>query len=474
MKKLRRLAQEPADKAKATQTARDRTQLLLVEYATAYDKAFRAAHPHRKNLLLTPRDDAGVPKLVCATLRPTQFAQAALYDYATAAAFVRDFVTYEPLDLPASPPTHLPSAATVIAWQAGDAFDMANLLCSALLGVGYDAYVVSGYAPRAITLADQSEVPLPRPEKAAAALEESSEPPAYHKYFVPPSKPLLSSFLQKREAETAGGDGGAEARTVAAATTAAARDADPTAESELLDALHGKRVHAWVLLLAGKRMLESSLFIEPTSGKIYPIDDSPYYAVESVWNAANYWVNLKEATRRASGLSYDLSDDAAWEAVLPKRVTDALDDDEEDELDDAALDVGRRLSVVASATDASDAISSAAAGHRHSCHHRRHYRCCCRRRHRCRHQRLQHLRSRRRRRRRRSPRRCRGAPRRTRGHPSRQSTRNASRRAGRTTASPLSTVTAGWRSSPPTRAKTASSSARCATTRSWPPRGGTR
>jgi len=32
--------------------------------------------------------------------------------------------------------------------QAGDTFDMSVILCSLLLGVGYNAYVVVGYAPQ--------------------------------------------------------------------------------------------------------------------------------------------------------------------------------------------------------------------------------------------------------------------------------------------------------------------------------------
>ena len=50
-------------------------------------------------------------------------------------------------------------------WQAGDCFDMAQLLCSLLLGVGYDAYVVSGYAKQTTTHCDQADLspvqPLP-------------------------------------------------------------------------------------------------------------------------------------------------------------------------------------------------------------------------------------------------------------------------------------------------------------------------
>ena len=37
-------------------------------------------------------------------------------------------------------------------------------------------------------------------------------------------------------------------------------------EAEELDDLKGQRVHAWVLVLAGKRMLEASLFLEPSTG----------------------------------------------------------------------------------------------------------------------------------------------------------------------------------------------------------------
>jgi hypothetical protein len=83
------------------------------------------------------------------------------------------------------------------------------------------------------------------------------------------------------------------------------------------------------MLLAGQRMLPQSLFIEPArprsrtcssccsccsfsssssaaasscassrehasraaqaTGAVYEIDKSPYYTIESLWNAANYW-----------------------------------------------------------------------------------------------------------------------------------------------------------------------------------------
>jgi hypothetical protein len=49
----------------------------------------------------------------------------------------------------------------VLAWQTADAFDASMVLCSLLLGAGYNAYVVMGYAPLAVTLNDLSQVDCP-------------------------------------------------------------------------------------------------------------------------------------------------------------------------------------------------------------------------------------------------------------------------------------------------------------------------
>ena len=45
--------------------------------------------------------------------------------------------------------------------QRGDAFDLATVLVSLLLGAGYNAFVVMGYAPLAVALNDQSADPCP-------------------------------------------------------------------------------------------------------------------------------------------------------------------------------------------------------------------------------------------------------------------------------------------------------------------------
>jgi len=49
----------------------------------------------------------------------------------------------------------------VLDWQAGDSFDFSIVLCSLLIGVGYDAFVVIGTAPKRITTKDESLMECP-------------------------------------------------------------------------------------------------------------------------------------------------------------------------------------------------------------------------------------------------------------------------------------------------------------------------
>lgn len=53
-------------------------------------------------------------------------------------------------------PKRMVSPATVLKRQKGNSFEMSTLLCSLLLGAGYDAYVVCGYATREVTQCDET------------------------------------------------------------------------------------------------------------------------------------------------------------------------------------------------------------------------------------------------------------------------------------------------------------------------------
>lgn len=53
-------------------------------------------------------------------------------------------------------PTNLYSPTTILKRQKGNCFGYSTLLCSLLIGAGYDAYVVSGYATKETCLMDET------------------------------------------------------------------------------------------------------------------------------------------------------------------------------------------------------------------------------------------------------------------------------------------------------------------------------
>ncbi len=53
-------------------------------------------------------------------------------------------------------PSIVASPTTTIKRQKGNCFEMSIVLCSLLIGAGYDAYCVCGYATREVTLMDQT------------------------------------------------------------------------------------------------------------------------------------------------------------------------------------------------------------------------------------------------------------------------------------------------------------------------------
>ncbi|CAM9609106.1 unnamed protein product, partial [Sphacelaria rigidula] len=86
-----------------------------------------------------------------------------IYSLEKCAEFVSNFLHYEPLERPTEPPGTLPSPGQVLEWTVGDSFDFAMVLCSFLLGAGFDAYVVWGTAPGQvwITTRDRTRTPCP-------------------------------------------------------------------------------------------------------------------------------------------------------------------------------------------------------------------------------------------------------------------------------------------------------------------------
>ena len=112
---------------------------VVLEYVDHFRAQFEALYPGRRPLFLCPRNEAGVRKFVCSTLRPSPVPVRELYEAQACAKFLAARIAYEPLDPPGQPPSCLPSPLFTLNGRAGDSFDLSVLLASLLLGSGYDA-----------------------------------------------------------------------------------------------------------------------------------------------------------------------------------------------------------------------------------------------------------------------------------------------------------------------------------------------
>ncbi|EAW82947.1 chromosome 16 open reading frame 50, isoform CRA_a [Homo sapiens] len=207
----------------------------LLQVADNFSRQYSHLCPDRVPLFLHPLNECEVPKFVSTTLRPTLMPYPELYNWDSCAQFVSDFLTMVPLPDPLKPPSHLYSSTTVLKYQKGNCFDFSTLLCSMLIGSGYDAYCVNGYGSLDLCHMDLTREVCPLTVKP------------------------------KEEAEKA----------------------KP-------DALHGLRVHSWVLVLSGKREVPENFFIDPFTGHSYSTQDEHFLGIESLWNHKNYWINMQD------------------------------------------------------------------------------------------------------------------------------------------------------------------------------------
>ncbi|NWW48911.1 DRC7 protein, partial [Pedionomus torquatus] len=286
--------------------------------------------PDRKPLFLHPVNECGVEKFVSTTVRPTLLPYAELYHWDGCASFVSDYLTMEPLQSPITLPSSLYSPTTILKYRRGNCFDFSMLLCSMLIGAGYDAYCVHGYATHEMCTVDETlkHCPLLRkPQKKPKETMKKS-----NKYRVKPPPDLQSKFefqLEAKAEETEGAEKNKE------------KEVDKELEEPKCDPLYGLRVHAWVLVLSGKKEVPETFFINPFTGDSHATTDEHFLGIESVWNHRNYWVNMQNCWNGCKDLTFDLGDAVRWEVMLSGSNTPLQllsDAEEEKELSDRELD----------------------------------------------------------------------------------------------------------------------------------------
>ncbi|XP_017757421.1 PREDICTED: dynein regulatory complex subunit 7-like [Eufriesea mexicana] len=217
-------------------------------------------------------------------------------------------------------PEQLRSPTWVQKFRKANCFECATFLTSLLLGQGYNAFVVSGYASREQTLCDltrRSCPYIPQPEKQP---QPEAAKPDVTKYKLQLTTEYKSQFLSELEEE--------KARKLQEKLLLDEKERQKLIE-ELeqlpVDEYWGHRIHAWVAILpelGGLRDQEipCPLFIESTTGVFYEATDDDtaqlFLGIESIWNDKNYWVNM-QSTTKSLNIIWDLMNVQLWEHLLP-------------------------------------------------------------------------------------------------------------------------------------------------------------
>jgi hypothetical protein len=212
---------------------------------------------------------------------------------------------------------------------------MSIVLCSLLIGAGYNAFVVYGKAPRYITTKDESNLPSPEyPDNIKIIQVDLSDKGD----DIPPKKfeekAIIESDYDKEEKEEK-----EEKKRLDWVMNNIIDDDQP--EFEKHDPWDGKRLHCWVMLKKNKRISKDT-FVEPTTGRIYDLDKRvPYESIDAIFNNYNFWINLYPE-KNIKDIDFNLHNKDFWEYVMLNSKNyndDILDDDEaNDEKDDEELE----------------------------------------------------------------------------------------------------------------------------------------
>jgi hypothetical protein len=257
-------------------------------------------------------------------VRPTKVPYPELYDYKKCAQFISEFIEYEELSPPNEFPRYLPAPENVLLWQIGDCFDMSIVLCSILIGCGYNAFVVYGKAPREITTKDESDMSPPEmPDDVKLIEVDLSEKGDGIVITEIPDKPIIESLYDKKTEEER-----KKKEELDWIMNNVIDDDQP--ELKKHDPWDHKRLHCWVLLKKNNR-LDQEIFIEPSTGRIYEVaKNPPYESVDALFNNYNFWINMFPETK-ITEIDFNLKNNNTWEYVMLNSRNyneDHLDDDE--------------------------------------------------------------------------------------------------------------------------------------------------
>ncbi|OQV20860.1 Dynein regulatory complex subunit 7 [Hypsibius exemplaris] len=267
-----------------------------------FRRQFTEAYPERKPLFLTPVN-VGIARFF---------------------AYQMEYVLLNP---PNVPPTVVMSPSFVLKERQGNCFDYCFILASVLIGVGYDTYVVNGYAAPTICTGDESH-------RICPLLPQDKEPepiPDFEKeYDLSDFQSLLSEEVYKKTIKRQRDQRIKERnecvkgldcliRQEKARAGLPPHDGESTSEEEEVDHYPNQRVHAWIVVLPGKRDVTEPFFIDPFTGQAFATNHDEFLGIEAIWNHRQYYVNMQQ-TEPGEDLLWDLTDAQKWEAIFTGHV----------------------------------------------------------------------------------------------------------------------------------------------------------
>lgn len=349
-----------------TYLTNSRSEEGLLAFVDRFCTLYHKYYPDRKPLLLAPLNECQKRKTICSFTRPTCLRFNELYDLSACTRFVAGYMKYEPLHDPVLYesgeddtverfPELVVSPATALDWQVGNCLEMSLVLVSFLLGAGYKAFVVAGYARRQVCLNDQSgrhcdyEIPVEvnSDEEEAAPADIDPEyaslmkqrPPLRHPSDPEPTRQTIAVERSPLEALNSG-----------FAPADAKNEDHDYKQQPVWAANHVVRpAHCWVLVLpGGRKTVNEAMLVEPSTGEQIPFSaaDEYYLGVEAIFNDRHYYINMHPEAL-VSALPVDLKDAAQWESVFPSEKAEA---ENENLAATMSSGVGRRAMVDLAAT----------------------------------------------------------------------------------------------------------------------------
>ena len=272
---------------------------------------FYALYTSRKPLLLLTKNEVNQEKFICTFIKPTLLHYEDFVNLHTASKFISDFIKYESLDNYSAFPRKIMSPATTLSWQVGNCIEISLVLCSVLIGAGYDAYVVVGYASEEIALNQQDQNLCPESIPV--------EPPINQEDTSIRTETKYATMLRKRPLLQSKYDKSLESNSVSEMNESFTDSKIPTScdtgAEWSSDYGREKLLHSWVLVLPTKRKVEETVFIEPSTGECFSVNSPSYYHIESLFNHKNYFINLNHEANLKS-LNLLLDDSNTWEPIF--------------------------------------------------------------------------------------------------------------------------------------------------------------